>query len=348
MAGVKGQRGNRNRTSVRKGQVLNPKGGRKKGSKNKPKDVLDLSEPSITKIRQARGLIALEFEEVFRDMFKIDRAEFEKKMKLALEPGKAAEDKAKKSGRAPKLTKAAASMSMMEVIAYRYFSRLMKGGSADIDTTRMSFIFDIISGKNSPELERSKSLLGRMKDFINDIKIQGLDFDIRYADIVRFMMGSPGITENEMKVLFKVGKELLEIELSRLELIPRANVKVMFKIWSEQMIENFGPFPKLVARFQEGCRTSFKEQLPHGDMVDFPLVKVEQSDSGEIDVTPSTIKETKKSKPKAKSKAKSKAKFKAKKAVKKKTIKKKIVKKKVVKRKTAKSKAKRKTAKKRK
>lgn len=287
MAGVKGRSGNRKgnkvktRTSLKKGQVLNPKGigGRQKGTKNKPKNIVKIDELTITRVRQSRGIIALQFEEAFRGMFHLNREEFEKKLKLAKEPVR------RKDKTMPPLTKAAKAMSMAEVMVYRYFDRLIKGGSADIDTTRMAFIFDVISGKNSPDIEHPKALLDRMREFINKIKIKGQDFDIGYSDIVRFMLGTSGLSVRELEVLAKFAKELLEIELSRLELIPRKNVKTQFKIWANHMIENFGSYPKLIARFQEGCKTDFKEKLPHGDYVDFPLVNIERTGE-EIDITP--------------------------------------------------------------
>jgi hypothetical protein len=270
------------RTSFKKGNKFAKNkaiGGRKKGSKNKVKEVIDLDEPTITKFRKVRGITGLRLEQLFREVLWLPRGEFEKKLKLAKEPKKYksnSKDGKHKKGDDKPMSKAAKAMPTIEVSVYRYIDRLMKGGSADIDTTRISFIVDMVLGKCAPLIEQNKTMLERMKEFLEEIRIKGLDYDIGYADVVRFMFGTKGLTERELTILSKTGKELLEIELSRLELIPRRTVEKQFAIWQDWMRKTFGNQPKLLARFQQGCLTDFKEKLPQGDKVDFPLVRIDE------------------------------------------------------------------------
>ncbi len=261
--------GKRTGTSFIRGFISKSPGGRKKGAKNKEKFIIDLDEPTITQIREARGMIGLQFEQAFREVLQMDRGEFEKRLKLAKEPEKY------KNGRYKSLSSAAKKLSIGEVAIYRYFEKLFKGDSLDIDTTRMSFVYDMITGKCARHIGQNKSILVRMKEFIEGIRIKGLDYDFGYADVVRFMFGTEGLTEKELKVLMKVAKELLEIELSRLEVTPKKIVEKQFSIQKDWMLKTFGSQPKLLARYQEGCLTDFKEKLPDGDKVDFPLVKID-------------------------------------------------------------------------
>jgi hypothetical protein len=290
----------RNSKSIRKGQVPKNRGSRK-GIQNKPKDFLDVDELTILAVRRQRGAIALEFEYVFRDLLYMSRGEFQRELKLAKEPEKYA------SGKEKPLSAKAKKMSMVRVASFRYFDRLMKAGSADIDTTRFSFILDVVTGRNSPEMEAPKSLLERLKEFVEGVRLKGLDFDIAYVDVIRFIMGCKTISKSEYQILVRVAKELLDIELSNFNKIPKREVRETFELWSEQIIGVIGTSPQLMARFLEGCKNQFKKRLPDGSAIDFELVGSKFLDAKVVEgpVVKKRAKKTVKAK-KRKTKAKSK------------------------------------------
>lgn len=283
----------KNKTSVKRGQVLNPKGkgGRKKGSTAKPRDFVKLDLPAIDYFKRARSSSALQFEEMFREFWAMSRGELEKQLKIAREPNMDKNDNPKP------LSAAAKKMPVGRVMVLKFLDQNLKPHGSDVDSTRLAFLHDILAGKISPQIESPTSMLVRLKKFIEGIKISGLDFDLSYADLVRFLLSTPDLSQHETDLILRVAKDLLSIELSNLEKIPRREVEKYFVFWSERFMEIFSPYPILTSRFQEAVKKDIKEFIPEASHLNIPLVSsilLKEKDVSDGIVTPAAMDKTNK------------------------------------------------------